>query len=283
MLERVGLMHSQVDSEIVRQILGRIAVRGEDDGERFTNPARTNAIAECLAGSPWRLFHDGRLAKIYAQGVFDPVKPAVIISSHVDMVALRCYANCEGEVWKGSFDNLVTNAVVVACMLGNAFDSNVMVAFTGDEEEDLGGADEVAETLEKRGVQVKYVVVTDVTCEGWDDGKAFTIENILPEDDRANQQKVATALREAVSGLDDNPCIGPDEYQDEAWEYDEYDLPCCSVCIPCGGDDMSDCDYMHLEEGVEIRRADIKTYAEALAAVVAAAPALQEKRHQLRG
>ena len=277
MLERVGLMHSQVDSEIVRQVLGRITVRGEDDGEHFTNQARTNAIAECLAGSAWRLFHDGCLAKIYAQCEFDPAKPAVVISTHVDMVALRCYANCEGEVWKGSFDNLVTNAVVVACMLGNAFDSNVMVAFTGDEEEDLGGADEVAETLGRKGIQVDFVVVTDVTSEEWDDGKAFTIENILPEDDKANQQRVATALREAVSGLDDDPCIGPDKFEDEAWEYDEYDLPCCSVCIPCGGDDMSDCEYMHLEEGVVIRRSTIKKYAEALIAVVEAAPGLHGK------
>ncbi|MBP5542790.1 MAG: hypothetical protein ILM98_01835 [Kiritimatiellae bacterium] len=266
-----SIMPSTVDSYVVRQILGRIAVRGEDDGKRFTNTARTDAIAECLAGSAWRLFHDGSLAKIYAHREFDPAKPAVVVSSHIDMVARRCYANCEGEVWKGSFDNLITNAVVVACMLGNAFDSNVLVAFTGDEEKDLGGADEVAETLERRGIKVRFVVVTDVTCEGWDDGKAFTIENILPEEDKANQQRVATALREIVSGLDENSCIGPDEYQDEAWEYDEYDLPCCSVCIPCGGDDMSDCDYMHLEEGVEIRRAAIEKYAEALTAVVNAA------------
>ena len=47
---------------------------------------------------------------------------------------------------------------------------------------------------------------------------------------------------------------------DEAWEYDEYDLPCCSVCMPCNGD-------MHSEEGVEIRSAGIEAYAEALAVV----------------
>ena len=39
-----------IDSEAVRPILERIAVRGEDDGEKFTNTARVDAIANCLKG-----------------------------------------------------------------------------------------------------------------------------------------------------------------------------------------------------------------------------------------
>ena len=261
----------KINADAIRRILARIAVRGEDDGEMFTDTSRVDAIAKCLGESPWRLCHDGDLAKLYAHRDLDPDKPVVVVSSHVDMVARRCYADCEGEVWKGSFDNLITNAVIVACMLENAFGANVMVAFTGDEECELGGADEVAETLRRNGVPVKYVVVTDVTSEGWHDGKAFTIENIFQGNNPGKRKRTASRLREAVATLDGNPCIGPDEWQDEAWEYDEYGLPCCSVCIPCGGEDMDDGAYMHLEEGVEIRRPSVATYAEALTRVVEAA------------
>ena len=54
----------KVDSEVVRPILERIAVRGEDDGEKFTNTARVDAIADCLKESGWKLYHDGNLAKV---------------------------------------------------------------------------------------------------------------------------------------------------------------------------------------------------------------------------
>lgn len=252
----------KIDSGIVRPVLERIAVRGEDDGEKFTDTARVDAIADCLKDSAWKLYHDGRLAKIYVQRDFDSKKPVVVVSSHVDMVAERCYAKCDGELWKVSFDNLITNAVIVACMKANVFNSNVMVAFTGDEEayDGFGGADEVAESLSEKGISVKHVVVTDVTEEGWEDEKAFTIENVLPEDDESHQKRMAKSLKEAVADIDNNPCVIVDGEPDEAWEYDEYDLPCCSVCMPCRGD-------MHSEEGVEIRRAGIKAYAEALVSV----------------
>lgn len=251
-----------IDSEAVRPILERIAVRGEDDGEMFTNTARVDAIAECLKESCWKLYHDGDLAKIYVQRDFDLEKPVVVVSSHVDMVAERCYAKCDDELWKGSFDNLITNAVIVACMKENAFNGNVIVAFTGDEEAEdgFGGADEVAETLSEQGISVEYIVVTDVTGEGWNYRKAFTIENVLPEDEELRQQRMVESLQEAVAEIDNNPCVIVDGDPDEAWEYDEYELPCCSVCLPCKGD-------MHSEEGVEIRSAGIKAYAEALAAV----------------
>lgn len=253
-------LDKKVMLESVTPILARIAVRGEDDGERFTNTARVDAIAECLKDSGWRLFHDGSLARIYAHHGFDQSKPAVVVSSHVDMVAAHCYADCSGELWKGSFDNLITNAVAVACMKADALAPNVLVAFTGDEEEDSGGADEVAETLEAKGIAVKFVVATDVTEEGWESGKSFTIENVLPEEDEDEQAELANALRASVSAIDPHPCMIVEGEEDEAWEYDEYDLPCCSVCLPCAGD-------MHSEEGVEIRSSAIEPYAQALVAV----------------
>jgi hypothetical protein len=250
-----------INAESIKQIVKRIACRGDDDGERFTDTARVDAIAECLKNSQWQIFHDGELAKIYAHQKFDATRPVVVVSSHVDMVAEQCYAICDGEFWKGSFDNLITNAVVVSCMIENVFDGNVLVAFTGDEEEDGGGACEVAEMLSEKGVDVKYVVVTDVTEEGWRQAKALTIENVLPEDDLEAQQEMVAMLKRSVIDIDNNPLIIVDGEPDEAWEYDEFDLPCCSVCMPCCGD-------MHSEEGVGIRSSKIGIYANALISLV---------------
>ncbi len=261
----VTLRKKGVSAEDVRHILEQITVRGEDDGEKFTNTARVDAIASCLKESGWEPYHDGDLAKIYVRRDFDDFdlsKPVVVVSSHVDIVAERCYAKCDGELWKGSFDNLITNAVIVACMKAKVFGANVMVAFTGDEEADdgFGGADEVAKVLSKKEINLRCVVVTDVTEEGWEEEKAFTIENVMPEDDEWYRRKMVKHLKEAVADTDSNPCVIMDGEPDEAWEYDEYNIPCCSVCMPCRGD-------MHSEEGVEIHSSGIKAYSEALAAV----------------
>ncbi len=246
----------------VRVMLERIAVRGVDDGERFTDTARVDAIADCLKESRWRLYYDGKLAKVYAHGDFNPVKPVVVVSSHVDMVAKRCYADCAGQTWKGSFDNLITNAIAVACMRNGLFSPNTLVAFTGDEEADdgFGGADEVAELIDRRDLDVKIVAVTDVTYEGWKNGKSFTIENVFPEDDEKTRRAMVAELKSAVADVDADPCVIEDGDPDEAWEYDEFELPCCTVCMPCAGD-------MHSEEGVEIRSAAIGPYSQALAAI----------------
>ena len=258
-------MTSEAFINEVQVVLENIAVRGEDDGERFTDTARVDAISHCLKESQWHLYYDGKLAKVYAHGDLKPAKPVVVVSSHVDMVATRCYANCAGQTWTGSFDNLITNAIAVACMRKGLFSPNTLVAFTGDEEAEdgFGGADEVAELIDRRGIDVKIVAVTDVTYEGWKNGKTFTIENVFPEDDEKARRGMVAELKSAVADVDADPCVIEDGAPDEAWEYDEFELPCCTVCMPCAGD-------MHSEEGVVIRSAAVCPYSQALAAIAAA-------------
>ncbi len=244
-----------MDSESIQETLEKIALPCRDDGVKFTDARRLGAIADRV-GERWRLFIDGALCKVYARDDFDPRAPVVVISSHVDMVASRCYADCGGETWRGSFDNLITNAVVAECMAQGLFGPGVLVAFTGDEEVDSKGADEVVRSLGRRGVRIGFAIATDVTEVGWGKGKHFTIENIFPDDG----QSVANLLSRwlpLVSDLDGRPKVVVEGECDEAWQYDEHDLKCCSVCLPCQGD-------MHSEEGVAVRRFSVAVYAEAL-------------------
>ena len=254
-LDLTSELSTFLDGEAVKTILSKIALPCRDDGAKFTDTRRLDAIAACV-GEKWRLLVDGALCRIYARDDFDPKAPAVVVSSHVDMVASRCYAECGDELWKGSFDNLITNAAVVSCMEQGLFGSNILVAFTGDEEEDSRGADEVVQTLRKKGVRIGFVIVTDVTDVGWGEGKHFTIENIFPDDG----QPVADLLSRwlpCVSCIDSHPRVVVEGECDEAWQYDEHDLKCCSVCLPCRGD-------MHSEEGVAVRRVSVAIYADVL-------------------
>ena len=236
-------------------ILKRIALPCRDNGVDFTDTRRLSAIAECLGGS-WQLLVDGRLAKIYARPEFNPKMPAVVISSHVDMVADHCYADCDGELWRGSFDNLITNAAVVSGMKQMSFNPNVLVAFTGDEEEDSRGADEVFHSLRSRGVKISCVIVTDVTDVGWKAGKCYTIENIFP-DDGQSVAKLLSVLLPQVVDVDKQPKVVVEGECDEAWQYDEHDLRCFSVCLPCHGN-------MHSEEGVAVRGNSVEIYLDVL-------------------
>ena len=77
---------------MLKDVLEKIAFPCRDNGRMFTDTRRLDAIAECLDGR-WQLLVNGRLSRIYAHPDFDPSKPVVIISSHVDMVANRCYAD----------------------------------------------------------------------------------------------------------------------------------------------------------------------------------------------
>lgn len=254
-LDSAGEISTLLDGEAVKTALSKIALPCRDDGAKFTDTRRLDAIAACV-GEKWRLLVDGALCRIYARDDFDSKAPAVVVSSHVDMVASRCYAEYGDGLWRGSFDNLITNAAVVACMKQDLFGSNILVAFTGDEEEDSKGADEVVCSLRRRGVKICFVIVTDVTEVGWDEGKHFTIENIFPDDG----QPVADLLSRwlpRVSYIDSHPKVVVEGECDEAWQYDEHDLKCCSLCLPCRGD-------MHSEEGVEVRSISVAIYADVL-------------------
>lgn len=241
--------------ESIKTIVEKISLPCRDNGISFTDTRRLDAIAKCVKGR-WKLLINGHLAKIYHHPDFDPAKPVVVVSSHVDMVANRCYADCNGELWHGSFDNMITNAAVVYNMTEMGFIPNVLVAFTGDEEEDSRGADQVIAALQLKNIKIDFVIVTDVTEVGWNAGKHFTIENIFPDDG----QSVATLLSKwlpTISDIDNHPKIVVEAECDEAWQYDEHDMKCCSVCLPCHGD-------MHSEEGVSVRSDSVAIYAEVL-------------------
>ena len=154
---------------------------------------------------------------------------------------------------RGTWDNALTNAAVVELMLSGRLPQNVVVAFTGDEEVKSRGAQEVVGALSEADCYVRFVVVTDVTNVGWEHGLAFTIENDLNVD-----ILTAHSIVEGMKGYAGRYGFVHEALPDESWIYDEYKLPCLTLCHPVGGD-------MHSDEGALARLSAFPVYCDALA------------------
>ena len=241
-----------------------------DNRTEFVRRDRLDAIANALEGTNWKKVNDTGLFELYAQNGVLPPK-AVVISTHADCVdaITQCFANQqEGGYWLGTFDNLITNAMAVYLMKNGNLHSDVIVAFTGDEEHGSNGAAEVADYLIARGCKISTIVL-DVTGMGWDEGAYFSVENNFWDD--AFGETVIGAAKTAEcpwsfvpSDVNAIPAYVPaqtvihfDAQPDESWRYDEMGIRCFSYCIPTQGD-------MHTNEGILVRETSVKAYTDML-------------------
>ncbi|MGL4518930.1 MAG: M28 family peptidase [Phocaeicola sp.] len=232
-------------------LLSEITVDCKDNGVRFKKKKRIKAIETWLADTDYTLLYEGDLALIYGKKPLS-AETRVVISSHIDCVysGLFCEELSEA-LWKGTFDNSLTNAAVIQNMRDNLFADDVVIAFTGDEEDGQQGAIEVMEEMKEAGCTPQLVIVSEVTEEGWEEDANFTIENDLQID-----------LKKAHKLIN---LLEPYNYQfihqaepDESWSYGKMEHPCLTLSIPVLGE-------MHGKEGVVARKKDLPIYCEALA------------------
>ena len=229
-------------------LLTQINVLNYDNGKKFTRTDRLDAICELLWNSSYRRINANGLFHLYSKVPLSELPDElIVISSHVD---------CQ--------NNSLTNAMTVSLMLEDALAMNVVVAFTGDEEEDSTGAADVAAFFRNLHKKIK-VIVLDVTDMGWREGCAFTIENNFWSDTTG---KVVSRLS-AESGypwrfvpsdpyeipayIPERYVIGQEAEPDESWEYDEHKVECFSLCIPTKGE-------MHSDDGVLVRKDSLAPY-----------------------
>lgn len=254
-------------------ILQRLSVLNRDDGRRFTNTERLDAIASLLSDSDYvKLDVDGLVHIYRKRALSDWSDPVLIVSAHVDCEyhITKCFASeLSDGMLLGTFDNAITNASIVSLMLSGNLPDNVLVAFTGDEEETGRGCKDVIRFIHANRIDVRNIFVLDVTEEGWDQGADFTIENDFWDEAPGNAiietAKSSGYLWLFVPGdLYDIPTAVPKDrilYQeaaeDESWEYDEADLSCFSFCLPIKGE-------MHSNSGVYARALSFQRYTEVL-------------------
>lgn len=251
-------------------LLKDINVLCRDNGNEFTDTRRLEVIEEKLRGSEY-VSKRGKLFRLYSKKPVSEIAGKLLVSSHVDCEEgiTECFSRDEtAETLKGTYDNSITNAAILALMMEGTLPERVVVAFTGDEEKDSRGAIEVAKYLKKKKKEF-HAVVLDVTDFGWDEGADFTIENNFWKK-RTGQSVYSTAVKIGYPWLfvpedpDDIPDyiprnrVYPEEAEpDESWEYDEQGVRCFSLCLPVDGP-------MHSNEGVIARKQSFTNYVEML-------------------
>ena len=237
----------------LKTILDQVNVDSKDNGRNFTVTNRIQAIKRLLEHTDYQPLHQGNLCFIYGK---KPVKnqSVILISSHIDCVydRLFCQELENGQILKGTFDNSLTNACVLYNMIHERLSENVIIAFTGDEEENAGGVYEVVRQLRKWNTHIALAIVLDITEEGWNERQHFTVENDLGID-----IKTGFRIVELLEKYADIYGFTHDSEPDESYDYDEKNIPCFSLCIPTLGD-------MHGEEGVLARANYLSTYCDVL-------------------
>jgi hypothetical protein len=107
------------------------------------------------------------------------------------------------------------------------------------------------------------VISLDLTEECYQ-SSAFTLENLFVE--KANEHsllrfgKKKDLKKFLIEILPDTPVIKNAE-ADESWQYDEHDVHCFSLCLPCRCLRKGD---MHNDAGVAIQKTAPAAFAEAL-------------------
>lgn len=259
------------------EILETMMVPNRDNGNRFTDARRIERIDSLLWNSRYRRVNPDGLYVLYAVKPLAQIERPVLISSHVDCVPAmtRLFTgDCGADQIRGTYDNAITNAAVLWLMLENKLPDNVLVAFTGDEEEDSRGAVQLCRYLSQIGKRPALAAVLDVTDMGWAEGADFTLENNFWTDAQG-RMVVAAALaagnwRFVPEDVDEIPAyvpwdlVIPEEAEaDESWEYDEADQPCFSLCLPV-------CGPMHSNSGVLARKSGCLAYLDALERIAGA-------------
>lgn len=157
------------------ELLPLLTVESKDNGEIFTQTRRLEQIKSLLQHSPYEVLYEGKLSIIYGKKAVTPAKARLLVSSHIDTVYDRCFCEESDNCWKGTFDNSATNTALVQLMLENKIGDPVLIAFTGDEEIESRGAQEVKRWFHQQTWHPQAILVLDVTNEGWDDAVSFTI------------------------------------------------------------------------------------------------------------
>jgi hypothetical protein len=256
-------------------VLNQVNVPSADDGERFVIRDRVEAIASLLSGSKYRAIKADGLSFIYAAEGFEHSKGAILISCHADSLYKHYWLRDAGEELAGTFDNSICVAILVDAMLRGALPDEAIVAFTGDEEDELNGAAETMEFIDRTpGLhgKVEFAVVLDITAEGFH-SVDFTVENLFRGESDAVDRRICFHDPDAMAAfireiLGEEILMIPDAVEDESWEYDEWDLNCLSLCIPtgppCNRKDESPGIWMHSDDGVLVVKKSILGFSSAL-------------------
>jgi hypothetical protein len=236
-----------------------------DNGREFTAAERISRIKSLHQRAGHQLSAELPLALVYRHPQFNPGKPAVLVSSHIDSLYTRYHSRLDGQTFLGTYDNSITNAAVAHLILTGTLHPQVLVAFTGDEERGSRGASQVVEHLSNGNetLRPELVVVLDVTEEAYD-SHPVSFENLFAGDGTEGGGAFGMKHRDdllsfipSIPGMEDSHIV-PRGEADESWQYASHDLNCLALCLPI----QTITGNMHDDEGVHAKLRSLEAYTE---------------------
>jgi hypothetical protein len=266
--------------DLFDSILEKVNTPSTDNGRTFIKTERCDNIKKSLTESNYVLLRDADLSLIYSHKEYEKDMPCILVSCHIDSLYSKYHFSKFNETEiLGTFDNSICNAALIYLMITDGLPKNVIVAFTGDEENECRGAKETIEHIRDKCLflweNLQLTIVLDITSEGYDN-YSFTIENYFIKKDPGDALRLRFSsgedfrdyLRKKLLLYDNVKFIGEDADPDETWEYNKYDLNCFTFCFPTKphpDNEKTEVGYwMHNDIGMLIKKENTLKYPVAL-------------------
>lgn len=260
----------------------------------FTEWEKIEAIEKELQGSR---FKKVKVAdphySLWAQPAFnkcDKSAPIFLITSHADNVSSITKPSSkvteDGWFYHGTYDNLGTNAASVILMKEQEMPTNVLFAFTANEESGkCTGLKHIVKQLKRIGYEKICGIALDVTYEGHDEGYLYSLENV------SNDSFIEATYNAAIQMEPENQTFSFTPFNkegkptkltkdyfsgsfgmfDEAMAFARESVPGCSFCLPCDGE-------MHGNSGLDVRQATFEGYLLSLTSFIYSMTHTNEKK-----
>ncbi|MCX7878437.1 MAG: hypothetical protein N2510_07340 [Ignavibacteria bacterium] len=256
----------------IKEILKVINCSCKNNGI-FSEQEKVLKIKDTLAGQ-YLLINQGNQFLLYSHKDFDQTEPFILVSSHIDEEYPEYFlSDFNKKQIIGTFDNSICNAVLIYLIKSGKLPPNVLITFTGREEEDSEGARETMnyiKSIDNLRNNLGLVIVMDVTVDKYYK-YPYTIENYFIKNGLFKSRKEFKKYCRRI--LDDEKIkfVNDDKAEiDESWEYDEHDLNCFSFCLPAKPHpetEESD-DWMHKSEGIIIKEKSVWKYTKSLLKII---------------
>ena len=263
----------------IKDILEEISLPARSNKHGFKQTDKLDKIKEILEreNSPFYLIKKSDHAWIFGKEDIEFGKESLLISSHADIVSdiTKPFSSLKDDHFKGTYDNMGTNAACVELMLNRDMPDNVYFAFTAEEESGrFTGAEYALSFMRNRSGKYPSVIVLDVTYEGYNKNRLFTLEGLhAPAEDKrikfldlmlsgeGNEQSFEVIR---MKKKDDNSFL-PQSYQsskttdcDESYYYAKHDCLSFSLDLPTSG-------HMHSDSGLTVKEPVMYGYCDCLA------------------
>lgn len=262
------------------ELLSRLAKINHDNTHKFKVTDKLDEIRNVLnSESPYKEIYPGKICSVWAKTDNLP-RDVILMSTHIDTVKniTKPFSELKDGIYKGTYDNLATNAACCALMMEeDHLPDNVVFTFDGDEETGwCHGLKEAVKWLKSTGHNIIYGIAADVTYEGFYDNKLASYENMTGKKEDLNNMfegfkstepdnmKTFSFVPISKDMIPDNATDyfeGSTGMLDEAFMFKDFGIPGLSICVPTEGN-------MHSDSGLQMKEAVFEGYILSLATAV---------------